>query len=173
MTFDRLLGYAVGLVGVLIAAAVLIAYTPASTPGPDTSAASFMLERVNDSRAEHGLAELQLADDLTEVAEAWSRQMAQDREMRHNPHYPEEICCWEVAAENVAWSEAHRFWRPGDRVRSITEELHQALLDSPEHRENLLDARLDEIGIGVHVDVDGSVWITQNFRRSIQDPAAR
>ncbi len=169
MNVDRFLAYAVGGVGAVILVALLITQAPPSTSGPDRAAASHMVERVNEVRAEEGLAALRHADDIAEVAEDWSQVMARDRDMRHNPEYAEQICCWEAATENVAWSEPHRLWRPGDPVLRITDELHEALLASPGHRANLLDANVDEVGIGIHVDDDGNVWITQNFRRSIRE----
>jgi hypothetical protein len=48
----------------------------------------------------------------------------------------------------------------------VVEELHHELLHSPGHRRNLLAAEVDEIGIGIHVEPNGDVWITQNFRAS-------
>jgi uncharacterized protein YkwD len=43
---------------------------------------------------------------------------------------------------------------------------HRALLGSPSHRANMLDARFDAVGIGVSADADGSVWVTQIFVRA-------
>lgn len=169
MSFDRLLGYLVAGVGVLLLLGLATTQAGPSTVGPDRAAAAHMLERVNEARAEHDLPPLQPADDLARVAERWSARMAQDRHMRHNPSYGDQMCCWTVATENVAWSEPHRVWRPGDPVVRITDELHEALLQSPGHRANLLDDDVDQIGIGIHVDDDGNVWITQNFRRHVDD----
>lgn len=95
--------------------------------------------------------------------------MAASRDMRHNPDFANEICCWRVTTENVAWSEPHRLWRPGDPVLRITDELHEALMGSPGHRANVLDDGVNEVGIGVYVDAEGNVWITQNFRGSVRD----
>ncbi len=138
------------------------------TPGADRDAASTMISLVNAERDAHGLPPLQPAEDVAAVAEHWSQQMADDGHLRHNPDYGDQICCWMRLTENVAFSDPHRLWRPGDPVERITAELHEALLGSPTHRVNILDDEVDEIGIGVHVHDDGSVWITQNFRQHAQ-----
>jgi uncharacterized protein YkwD len=151
-----------------LATAVLIAFTftPAapSTVGRDHEAAAAMVTMVNDVRAAEGLAPLAHADDVADVAAAWSRTMAETGEFDHNPDFPEQICCWSQVTENVAWSDPPVSRLTGDPVGTTVEELHEALLDSPGHRVNILDDLATEIGIGVHVDRDGAVWITQNFR---------
>jgi uncharacterized protein YkwD len=40
---------------------------------------------------------------------------------------------------------------------------HRALWASPSHRENLLQARFDRIGIGIALDPDGSIWVCEVF----------
>lgn len=169
MTFDRFLAYLVGALSAVLVVVLLTSQAAPSEVGANRIAAAHMLEQVNEVRDDEGLAPLRSADDVTEVAERWSATMAADQHMRHNPAFAEEICCWGLATENVAWSEPHRLWRPGDPVERITDELHIALLNSPGHRANLLDADVDEIGIGVYVDAQGSVWITQNFRRFVPE----
>ncbi|GEM_PF-5736732 len=169
MSFDRILAYAVGALSAVLVVALLMTQAAPKEVGVDRAAAAYMLDLVNDVRVTEGLQPLEPAEDIAEVAERWSAEMAADQRMRHNPSFADEICCWQLTTENVAWSEPHRIWRPGDPVRLITDELHEALLQSPGHRANLLDASVDQVGIGIHVDADGNVWITQNFRRSRSD----
>lgn len=169
VTFDRVLAYLVGGFSAVLVALLLTIQAAPSQVGADRDAAAYMLDQVNEIRIEEGLQPLRRADDVAEVAERWSATMAADQHMRHNPSFADEICCWRLTTENVAWSEPHRIWRPGDPVERITDELHVALLNSPGHRANLLDPQVDEIGIGIHVDAGGSVWITQNFRRYATD----
>jgi uncharacterized protein YkwD len=156
---------AVAVTGLLAAVVTAFALTPASAEaGRHHDAAARMYGLVDEARAEHGLPPLRPADDLADVAAAWSARMATADELEHNPDHADEICCWSSVAENVAWSEPPRTRLTSDPVARVVDELHAALLASPGHRENLLAQDLDEIGIGVHVDHDGSVWITQNFR---------
>jgi uncharacterized protein YkwD len=152
--------------GLATAVLLVVALSPAapSTVGRDHEAAAAMVTLVNDARAAEGLAPLEHALDVADVAAAWSATMAATGEMEHNPDFPDQICCWAQVTENVAWSEPPRTRFSGDPVATTVGELHEALLDSPGHRVNILDALATEIGIGVHVDANGSVWITQNFR---------
>ena len=162
----RLLSLVVaGLLAVTVTAFVLTPASPAMQ-GRDDAAAAAMLEMVNEERARHDLAALAPASDVADVAADWSAAMAATGEFDHNPDHAEQICCWASVAENVAWAEAPRTRLGGDPVLQVVEELHHELLHSPGHRANLLSPGLDEIGIGVHVETDGSVWITQNFRAS-------
>jgi uncharacterized protein YkwD len=155
-----------------LATAVVLAFTftPASpdTIGRDDAAAAAMVTMVNDVRAREGLAPLTHAADVADVAATWSETMAETGDFDHNPDFPDQICCWTQVTENVAWSDPPVSRLAGDPVATTVEELHEALLDSPGHRVNILDEAATEIGIGVHVERDGSVWVTQNFRASIR-----
>lgn len=154
--------------GLMSVAATAFVFTPAAPEvvGRHDAAADEMLELVNDERAQHGLHRLAPADDVADVAAAWSEQMATTGSFDHNPDHAEQICCWRAVAENVAWSEPPRTRLGGDPVLQVVEELHHELLHSPGHRKNLLAEKVDEIGIGIYVEPNGIVWITQNFRAS-------
>jgi uncharacterized protein YkwD len=154
-----------GLAICLISALIVNPTIPGPV-GPERNAATLMLGWVNEERIANDLAPLVQADDIARVAEAWSAEMAAMAIMEHNPSFGDQLCCWELVTENVAYGEAYRVWLPGDPVERLTRELHEGLLDSPGHRANLLDSEVDQIGIGVHLDAEGTVWITQNFRRS-------
>jgi uncharacterized protein YkwD len=167
VTVERALRW---LVVGLAAAVVLTLGTTRAAPtthGRDVRAADAMHRLVDEARAQAGLAPLRPATDLADAAYDWSATMAATRVFEHNPDLGEQVCCWRAVAENIAWSDPPRVWRAGDPVAQVTAELHQALLDSPGHRANLLDPSADELGIGVHVDRDGSVWITQVFRHRV------
>jgi uncharacterized protein YkwD len=140
-----------------------------ATPGPvgaHRDAAALMLTWVNEERLGADLGPLESADDIAIVAEAWSAEMASMVTMEHNPSFGDQLCCWETVTENVAYGQAYRVWLPGDPIERMTRELHEGLLASPGHRANLLDPSVDQIGIGIHLDAEGTMWITQNFRRS-------
>lgn len=160
----RLLGITVaGLLAIVMTVVMLRPPAP-ETVGRDRAAAAQMYELVDEARAEEGLAPLAPAADVADVAAAWSARMAEAEELTHNPDHPEQICCWIMVSENVAWSQPPRTRLSRDPVAQVVEELHHELLRSTSHRVNLLDPHADEIGIGVHVGDDGDVWITQNFR---------
>ena len=159
---------ALGVTGLF--AAVLTAFVLSPSPPDDAGrhleAEAYMYTLVDEVRERERLTPLVPAQDMALPAARWSANMAQSRDFEHNPDHPDQICCWTKITENVAWSEPPRTRLGGDPVMTVVEELHVALMDSPGHRRNLLDQDVDEIGIGIHVDRDGSVWITQNFRAS-------
>ncbi len=47
---------------------------------------------------------------------------------------------------------------------------HQALMNSPGHRANILEPRFTKIGVGVYQDASGQFWVTEMFLRDT-DPA--
>jgi uncharacterized protein YkwD len=163
---ERALWWLVAGLSVAVVLALLVTRAAPSTSGRDVQAATMMHELVDEVRAGHGLPPLLPATDLAEAAHAWSQRMAATRVFEHNPDPGAQVCCWSALAENIAWTDPPRLWRRGDPVARMTRELHDGLLSSPPHRANLLDASVDQLGIGIHVDRDGSVWITQLFRRS-------
>ena len=45
--------------------------------------------------------------------------------------------------------------------------IHQGFMESPEHRDNILDPGYDTVGIGVVYSQDGEYFVTQDFARSL------
>ena len=106
---------------------------------------------VNVERAKKGLGALRMRTEIVAVARDHSARMATDRELFHNPRYPEQITGWQRLSENVGYG-------------PTVDRIHRALMESEGHRRNILDDRVTEVGIGVVIR-DGRVWVTQNFRR--------
>ncbi len=44
---------------------------------------------------------------------------------------------------------------------------HSCLMNSPKHRENILNPRFREMGVGVYIGADGRFWVTQLFLTQI------
>lgn len=44
---------------------------------------------------------------------------------------------------------------------------HKTLMGSPRHKENIIDPRFEQVGVGVHIGPDGRFWVTQLFLRQI------
>ncbi len=136
-----------------------------------------MLDLINADRAEVGLDPLVFNADLNEASEDHSVWMLDNDRFSHtgadgsNSRERIEASGYELegnwkTGENIAWvSEA------GDNGMSDeVAQLHTNLMNSPEHRANLLNPDFTEIGIGIEagdfVD-DGqtldAVFVTQNF----------
>jgi uncharacterized protein YkwD len=142
-----LLPLTTGLVTIAILATTLLV-PPGASAGPVREAR--LLTKINNARADHGLAPLRSDPALASYARVHARSMGTRGNLFHTPDFTV-ICCWSAMAENVA---------KGDTVR----ELHRQFMGSAPHRANLLNPLLSEVGLGV-VRVNGTLWVTEVFRR--------
>lgn len=120
----------------------------------------YMLSLINQERT----SPLEIAPDIDQVSDDWSDNMAETRMLAHNPSYSMQYCCWKQAAENVGYT-------PHSNMRTSIERMHNALMNSPEHRENIVNPGYDDMGIGLTVGgcpagmaSEECLWTTQNFR---------
>lgn len=124
-------------------------------PGPkdEESVRQQILEQTNDYRAQHGLSPLVLMDQMTTVAQDWSRYMAETGDFSHNPDYAQQIPPgWRAAGENIA-------------VGYSEDAVVDAWYASPGHKANML-GDYTHIGIGyATTSDDGTPYYTQNFAR--------
>lgn len=139
--------------------------TPAPTAGSDLSGEAAMEREVstlvNQERAQNGLSPLTLADDLTAVARAHSRDMIDRNFFSHtNPDGQSPFdrlrsagISYRAAAENIAY---------GQRT---AEAVMNSWMNSSGHRANILSANVSEIGIGAVKSSSGTVYWTQVFVR--------
>ena len=131
---------------------------PDPAPDPDPGSLPFnvsqdeaaMLDSVNRERARAGLQPLQLHKELTEVARLKAKDMIQHNYFaHHSPTYGSPFDMmrrfgigYSFAGENLAGS-------------PTVERAHQALMNSPGHRANILNRNFTHVGIGV---VDGGIY---------------
>jgi uncharacterized protein YkwD len=111
-----------------------------------------MLALTNRSRVNHGVPRLKLNTRLSKMATRHSRQMASQNTLFHTANVPSELRHWH-------WS----VW--GENVGMTTETLptlQDAFMNSPVHRENVLNKRFTHVGIGV-AHVNGAYWVTVTF----------
>ena len=121
------------------------------------------IDGVNRERRAAGLPPLVVAPDLCRVARAYSREMAEKHFFDHmDPagHMVSDradeagIAQWRTIAENIA------------RNRGFQDPATVAVrewMKSEGHRENILDDRFQETGLGVWVAPDKTVYFTQIF----------
>lgn len=111
-----------------------------------------LLAATNVSRQQMlGGGELIRAADLDEAARVQAQAMASRGALFHTPDLGAKVQDWETVAENVG---------VGVDVASV----HQAFLDSPAHRANVLNDRVSEMGIGI-VAEEGKLWVVEVFRK--------
>ena len=143
--------------GLALLAAVLagISWSGSAAAAEQDAEADFSA-RINLERRAHGLPPLRTSDDLVAVARAHDARMAQSRRLEHNTHLALEVDEWGRLAENVG-------------VGGSVEKIHEALMASEEHRRNILNPNLVEVGVGVAQSGD-LLWVTQVFRTPAGQP---
>lgn len=138
----------------------------AQTPAPeghDTAAlAASLAHMIGVARAGEGLQPLGWDPGLADIALGWTRSMAADGRLSHNPdasasHEAE----WTRFGENVGQAKV-----PGAEPAEVISRLHAAFMASSGHRANVLQPVHRAIGVGVVVADDGRVWVTVNFADS-------
>ncbi|GEM_PF-2923882 len=116
---------------------------------PDPAAETQFLSLVNGLRSSRGVPPLSMDGSLRSYARSWSVRMATTGTFAHS-NISSLLDPWSAVAENIA---------TGAGVAS----LFDALVASPSHLENMLNPAYGATGVGVAVDADGVVWITQVF----------
>lgn len=120
-----------------------------------------LLLRTNHRRALHGCRALRLNASLVVAARLHSARMSAQSDLSHRlgdePDLATRVVSagytpWRILAENLAWGQA------------TPRAMFRAWVRSPEHRANLDNCRLRDIGIGV-VFRDGRPWATSDFGR--------
>ena len=122
-----------------------------------TVAEQYFAWTVNEERAAAGLPGLAWNGPLAAVALQHAERMAAADTMSHQlqgePDLSERVAAtgtsFAVLAENVG-------------VGPSPAELHLALMHSPHHRDNILDPKVNSVGMAV-VFAHGSLWVVQDF----------
>jgi len=112
------------------------------------------LSLLNAERAAAGLAPVVMHSDLTDDALAWSRQMMSSGNLSHNPNLSAVTVDWDKLGENVG-------------VGTSVVSLHEAFMNSPSHRGNIL-GDYDSVGIAVVEETSSKIWITVVFMKSLK-----
>jgi uncharacterized protein YkwD len=136
----------------------------------DTAFEADFVRRINDERAKRGLKRLSTRADLIDSARFHSLDMARNaffghsgpdhRIVSHRVAAFDRRALIELSAENVAMLEVVR--GPFDLLNESVPRLHQNLMDSKGHRDNILHEEVTDLAIGVVV-TDRGVWVTQVF----------
>ncbi len=124
----------------------------------DPSAERRLLELMNEEREERGLEPLRWCDACAEVARSHSKEMYQEGYFSHVDTSGDDPfdrmrrakIRYAAAGENLA-------------IAPTVPEAHEGLLASPDHRENMLRAEFDEVGIGIYNGPYG-LMCTEVFR---------
>ncbi|MFC6647495.1 CAP domain-containing protein [Granulicella cerasi] len=121
----------------------------------------YLFAAVNAERIQRGLPELRWDDQLYRAAEMHARQMAEHRAISHQFTGESDLAArgqlvgahFSTIAENVAMAPT--------AVR-----IHDAWMNSPHHRDNILDRTVDSVAIRV-LARDGELYAVEDFDRSV------
>ncbi len=142
------------LVATLVAALAIAVFSAA----PAGANAGDYYSRINSLRASNGLGSLQVDGTLAGTAAGWTSHMASTGVLAHDPNLGSGVSGWLKLGENVGY---------GDN----TDVIWNAFLNSPAHRNNLLDPEFTHIGVSVVVDGSGTQWTTHRFMKVGGAPA--
>jgi cysteine-rich secretory family protein len=133
----------------LLAALVGTMLVTTSAQASTSSDESSFVSRINAERANRGLAPVAVKSDLVAVARNWSQQMADAGQIWHDPNMPNEVSGWTELGDNVG---------RGPSVSSV----HEAFMNSSEHKSIILHAAYNQVGVGVVWKGD-TLYVTEVF----------
>ncbi len=122
-----------------------------------------LVQATNNDRAQNGLGALKWSPALARAAQAHADRMVREGALSHQ--YPGELDLVERAG------------RDGAHFRVVAENLavgpspaavETEWMHSPPHRRNILDARLDQIGVAV-VRQGGNLWAVEDFAAGVEE----
>ncbi|WP_255151829.1 CAP domain-containing protein [Halorarius halobius] len=161
-------------VGVLLVAVVAVAAMAAfaavgvPTAGIDAERTERLVAQgANDARTERGLDPLGYDPELAAVAETHSQRMATAGFVNHTWPDGTTVADRYAAAGIDCRGGENVYFTPNGALRvseaALADAVVRAWLGSPGHRAALLDADHTKQGIGIVVDEDGGVYVTQDF----------
>ncbi len=130
---------------------------------------------INAERAERGLSTLSLDPMLTETARAHSEEMCSADYFNHHSPTPGLSSPMDryLSASRQLGLPQPEYLLVGENIYycSVYNDIynvdyaHRALMASPGHRANILEARFAKIGVGIYRDAKGEFWVTEMFSR--------
>lgn len=151
----------------MLAGAILTALLPAPTAIAQTSGDNKcwnykptergFARRINSARGDSGLGKLSLDPELSKAARVHTNEMVRREELYHttSTDLRNRVTSWVILGENVG-------------VGGTVQSLHEAFMNSPAHRDNVLHAAYRHVGIGVR-EANGRMWVTIIFE-AVTDP---
>ena len=136
---------------------------PGAVSAPyDSQAESQLLDLANQARAEAGLPPLQTDEGLTRAARKHSALMASQKQLSHDlPGEP-------ALPQRLAATSALQLSAEGENVGCAPNvaEAHRGFMQSPHHRENLLDRDYNVAGFAV-VRNGNMIYVTEDFGQGL------
>lgn len=141
------------LLTLLISVALTVATSDRAAAATNASTEQSFVNLLNTYRTAHGRRALTVSSGARSVARGWSATMAGQDRLFHNPNMVSQLAGvarnYRIVGENVGY---------GWNVQS----LHDAFVNSPPHRENMLESRFNYVGIGVS-QAGSKIWVAVEF----------
>ncbi len=142
--------------GALLAALIPTGAASAACYSPNKAEKRFT-RLTNVARTSAG--DLRLDNELSKVAKVHTRDMVRSNSLHHSTstELRNRVTNWTSLGENVG-------------VGSTVTSLHEAFMNSPAHRDNILHSTFRHVGVGV-IKKDGRMWVTVIFEAK-SDPGS-
>jgi len=123
------------------------------------------VDRVNAERRARGLGTLSANPLLVEVARSHSREMWEKGYFDHISPTPDLKTPMSRYLRRLGGTSAWTYLGENLFYCSIVDadRGHKCFMESPKHRENILNDRFREVGVGEFVSPDGRFWVTELF----------
>ena len=141
-----------------------------SSSGEDSAAENELLASANKSRQLAGAPPLRMDESLREAAREHARRMVDSERLDHQfsgePSLLERIA--EVSPPTGTLNTSLKIDRAGENVAYATcaPDVHETLMRSPPHRENLLDRGFDVAGVAA-IWSKGRLYVVQDFAHEV------
>lgn len=123
------------------------------------------VDLVNQERAQRGLSQLVVDPNLIGVARGHSKEMSQKHYFSHTS--PTEKLKTPLDRFLVTQKQRPKWALVGENLYYCSivdvDRGHQALMNSPGHRANILEPRYERIGVGIYTDKNGEFFVTESF----------
>lgn len=140
--------FTASVASVLLAALIPAGTASAACYSPNTSERRFA-NLINDARSK--VPDLRLDPELSKAAKVHTREMVRANSLYHTPsdQLRRRVTNWSTLGENVG-------------VGTNVDSLHDAFMNSPAHRDNIMYSTFRHVGVGV-LRKDGRMWVTVIF----------
>ncbi|MFZ1133261.1 MAG: CAP domain-containing protein [Terriglobales bacterium] len=130
--------------------------------GEDSAAENELLEAANKSRELAGASQLKLDDSLRQAARAHAQRMVESGQLEHQ--FPSE----RPLLERIAEASSLRLDRVGENIANAANarSANEVLMNSPPHRENLLDRGFNVAGFAA-IWRNGRLYVVQDFAHQV------
>ncbi len=139
-----------------------------AAPDEDTAAEAALLESVNQSRKQAGVAPVHMEESLRQAARSHAVRMVAKRQLEHQfPGEPSLL-------QRIADVSSLPLDRAGENIANVScaGDAHDLLMHSPPHRQNILDPHFNVAGI-VAIRSHGRLYVVQDFGHAMPSYSAR